>query len=88
MGVGFGKGSHWLSPEVNLLSFGPRHYLETGAQYAFDIKQNDENNESSPGLRFAYRLQGDKGLTLRVTANIFFSIDPMFIPTIGLGYTF
>jgi len=28
MGVGFGYGSHWLAPEISLLSFGPKHFLE------------------------------------------------------------
>jgi len=50
MGVGFGYGSHWLAPEISLLSFGPKHFLETGAQYAFDINQDDEYNDNSPGL--------------------------------------
>jgi len=49
MGVGFGYGSHWLAPEISLLSFGPKHFLETGAQYAFDINQDDEYNDNSPG---------------------------------------
>ena len=88
MGIGFGQGSHWLSPEVGLLSFGPKHFLDTGVMYVLDIKQDGEDKESSPGLRLSYRLQGNKGLTLRANANFYFNIDPIFIPTIGLGYTF
>ena len=88
MGIGFGQGSHWLVPEIDLLSFGPRHFLETGVQYAFGIPQDSEDSESSPGLRLAYRLQGNKGITFRATANVFFNMDPVLIPTIGIGYSF
>ena len=88
MGIGFGHGSHWMVPKINLLSFGPRHFLEMGALYAFGITKENEDNENSPGLRLAYRLQGNKGITFRATANIFFNIDPVLIPTIGIGYSF
>ena len=86
MGVGFGTGSHWLTPEISLTAFGPRHFLETGAQYLFELKYDDDP-ENSPGLRLAYRLQGKKGITFRATANFMFNIDPVFIPTIGIGYS-
>lgn len=88
MGVGFGYGSHWLAPEAGLLFFGPKHFLETGVMYAFEIDPEGEDAENSPALRVAYRLQGKKGLTLRATANVFFDIDPVFVPAIGLGYVF
>jgi len=88
MGIGFGHGSHWLVPEIGLLSFGPRHFLESGVEYAFGISQGDDFNESSPGIRLAYRFQGNHGITFRATANAFFNIDPVLIPTIGIGYSF
>ncbi len=88
MGVGFGTGSHWLTPEISLIAFGPRHFLETGAQYLFEVGQHDGDPENSPGLRLAYRFQGNKGITLRATVNIFFNIDPLVVPTIGMGYSF
>ena len=85
MGTGFGTGSHWLAPEVNLLSFGPRNYLESGMLYVLNISKNSETMENSPGLRLAYRHQGNKGLVLRVTFNYVFSIDPPFLPALGIG---
>ena len=89
MGIGFGHGSHWLAPEISLLSFGPRHFVETGVLYVFNFNPDPESNENqSPGLRLAYRFQGKKGLTFRATANAIFNFDPIFIPTIGLGYSF
>ncbi len=89
MGVGFGNGSHWLAPEISLLSFGPKHFVETGVLYVFSLTPDPEENENqSPGLRLAYRFQAKKGLTFRATANAIFNIDPIFMPTIGLGYSF
>ncbi len=92
MGVGFGYGSHWLAPEAGLIFFGPTHFLETGVMYAFQIgadgSADEEDSENSPGLRLAYRYQTKKGLTLRATANFFFNIDPVFIPALGVGYSF
>ena len=29
MGTGFGYGAHWIAPEINLTSFGPKHFFET-----------------------------------------------------------
>lgn len=83
MGTGFGYGSHWLKVETSLLSFGPRNFLETGVQFVYGI-----NDDSSPGLKIAYRFQGSNGITLRVAANILFNLDPVFMPTIGIGYSF
>ncbi|KAA3631926.1 MAG: hypothetical protein DWQ02_15600 [Bacteroidetes bacterium] len=88
MGVGFGHGSHWLAPEAGLLFFGPKHFLETGVMYAFEMGSEGESKENSPGLRFAYRFQSNKGSILRATANIFFDIDPIFVPAFGVGYNF
>ena len=51
-------------------------------------KTDREGNENSPGFRIAYRLQGNKGITLRATAIVFFNLDPVLIPTIGIGYSF
>jgi len=91
MGVGFGFGSHWIVPEVNLVSFGPNHFLETGIIYAIGIPFVDDEPEyrvSSAGMRIAYRYQTNKGFILRATGNIYFNIDPIFVPAIGVGYAF
>ena len=89
MGVGFGYGSHWVAPEMDLLLFGPRNFLETGVQYYYSINPDSEaESNSSPALRIAYRFQGDNRWTLRSTANFIFEIDPIFIPSIGIGYSF
>lgn len=89
MGIGFGYGSQWLAPELSLLSFGPKHFLETGVLYVFTLKPDPEYNEdNSPGIRLAYRFQAKNGLTFRATANAIFNIDPIFMPSIGLGYSF
>lgn len=88
MGVGFGYGSHWIAPEAGLLFFGPKHFLETGVMYAFEMGSDGEYTENSPGLRIAYRFQSKKGLILRATANLFFNIDPVFVPAFGAGYSF
>ncbi|MFA8437268.1 MAG: hypothetical protein ACEPOZ_22400 [Marinifilaceae bacterium] len=83
MGVGFGHGSDWLKFETSLLSYGPRHFLETGAQYIYGL-----NDDSSPGLKLGYRFMGKKGLTFAITANVLFTIDPVVLPTVGIGYSF
>jgi hypothetical protein len=88
MGIGFGYGSHWIIPEANLQFFGPKHFLETGVQYAFGLDENDEEANSSPGIKIAYRLQGKKGFYFRATAGFLFLIDPVFIPAVGIGYSF
>ena len=90
LGVGFGGGSHWLAPELGFLFLGPKHYLETGLQYVFDVVEGDEEEDSnsSPCIRIAYRLQGSKGFTFRASANFLFDFDPFFLPEIGIGYTF
>lgn len=90
MGVGFGYGAHWIEPEANLLLFGPRHFLEAGIIYAFNLISGDEeaDSNSSPGFRFAYKIQGKKGFTLRASANFLFDIDPVFVPEVGVGYSF
>jgi hypothetical protein len=93
MGIGFGEGSHWIVVDAGILCFGPRHFLETGIQYAFALGYDAENSEegedgSSPGLRFAYRLQGNKGLAFRATIDVFFNIDPYIMPALGIGYSF
>ena len=93
MGIGFGHGSHWLIADAGILCFGPKHFLETGVQYAFGLVNGDESDEgglegSSPGLRFAYRLQGSKGLAFRAAVDVFFNIDPYIMPALGIGYSF
>jgi len=93
MGTGFGWGAHWLVPEVGILAFGPKHFLETGIQYAFDISEYNEDveiygREHSFGVRLAYRYQTNAGFNVRVTANGYFTVDPIFIPTLGIGYSF
>jgi len=93
MGIGFGHGSHWIVVDASILCFGPKHFFETGAQYAFELGQggessDEENSDSSAGLRFAYRLQGNKGLAFRATIDVFFKYDPVIWPTFGIGYSF
>jgi len=89
MGIGFGYGSHWLAPEMSLLSFGSKHFLETGVMFVISLNPDPDYNENySPGIRFAYRIQGKKGFTFRATTNFIFNIDPVFIPSIGFGYSF
>ena len=90
LGVGFGHGSHWIIPEANLKIFGPKHFLETGLQYAIGISDGDvdpedeeELDSQSPGLRLAYRYQAARGFTLRLTVNSFFLFDPPILPNIG-----
>ncbi len=83
MGTGFGYGSHWLRIESGLLSFGPRHYLETGIQYIIGI-----NDDSSPGLKLAYRFRCKNGITFYAATNFLFNIDPVFLPSVGVGYSF
>lgn len=91
LGVGFGEGSQWLAPEANLMFFGPKHFLETGIMYALALGSEDSEEDSegsSPGVRIAYRIQWTKGFTFRASANVFFNIDPVFLPEIGIGYAF
>lgn len=83
MGTGFGYGSHWVNVEAGVHAFGPRHFLEAGVQFISGI-----NDDSSGGLKVAYRFQGKKGLTFKVTANAIFNIDPIFVPVFGIGYSF
>ena len=89
LGVGFAYGSHWLAPEINLLSFGPKHFLESGIQYAYYINSDPESDDNhSPGLRLAYKYQSESGVIFRLAMTFFFNIDPIIFPTIGLGYAF
>lgn len=93
MGTGFGWGTHWIVPEIGILAFGPKHFLEASAEFAFDVTPSNEDiemygRENSPGVRLAYRLQTHSGFSFRVTANSYFNIDPIFVPTIGVGFAF
>jgi hypothetical protein len=93
MGTGFGSGMHWIVPEIGILSYGPKHFLETSFQFAMDITPTNEDNEEygpqhSIGARIAYKLQSKGGFNFRVNSNIYFGIDPIFFPTLGLGYSF
>lgn len=94
MGLGFGYGSHWIAPEFGGMFFGPKHFMESGIQLVINVDKQelDQPDEMeariSPGIRLAYRYQAFNGLTLRATANAVFLIDPIFIPTIGIGYSF
>lgn len=96
MGVGFGYGSHFIAPEVNLLLFGPRHHMEIGALYIFNIYTNEDgedsspeyDEDSSPGARIAYRFQARNGVCFRVNIGVFPNIDPLIFPAIGVGYAF
>lgn len=84
MGTGFGHGSHWLGVKSGVLAFGPKHFLETGIQYVFALTDDD----SSFGVQLAYRFVSKKGLSFRAATNLLFNFDPIFIPTLGIGYTF
>lgn len=91
MGIGFGEDSHWVSPEVGGVFFGPKHNLETGNFYAFRFSPDAddwESEDSSFVMNTAYRLETKKGIIFKLTANILPGIDPIFIPTIGVGYAF
>ena len=93
MGIGFGSGSHWIVFDAGILCFGPKHFLETGVQYSFELGEKNEDSENddsdnTAGLRFAYRLQGNKGLAFRATIDVFFNYDPVIWPTLGIGYSF
>ncbi|PLX05446.1 MAG: hypothetical protein C0598_14670 [Marinilabiliales bacterium] len=90
MGTGFGYGMHWIAPEINLFSFGPKHYLETGILYSFSIYQSEPESDSdhSPGLRIAYRYQSGKGFIFRFNMYALLLTDPPVFPTIGLGWAF
>lgn len=93
MGLGFGWGAHGIAPEFGVMAFGPKHFMETGFQFVFDISKQSKDAEeeggfTSPGIRLAYRFQSNKGFIFRATANAYFNIDPIFIPTIGFGYSF
>lgn len=83
MGTGFGYGSHWLEVETSLLSFGPRHFLETGALFIYGI-----NDDSSPGIKLAYRFQSKIGITFTANTYALFNIDPVIMPALGIGYSF
>ena len=96
IGTGFGHGSQWLLAKSSLLSFGPKHFLETGVQYLYSLSkeedQEEENesndDESSFGLRFAYRYISNKGISLSATMNFLFNVDPVVMPALAVGYTF
>jgi len=90
MGTGFGCGSHWVAPEINLFSFGPRHFLETGILYSISIYNSDNEGDSdnSLGIRVAYRYQAPKGFLFRASLLALFATDPPVFPTIGIGYSF
>ncbi len=90
MGTGFGFGTHWLAPEINFISFGPKHFLETGIQYAFCLTKSEAegDSDSSPGIRIAYRYQTPKGFIFRTSLNAYFMMDPPVFPAIGIGYAF
>lgn len=93
MGIGFGHGSHWIVFDAGILCFGPKHFFETGVQYSLELKEENEDSDNddsdnSAGLRFAYRLQGNKGLAFRATIDVFFNYDPVIWPTFGIGYSF
>ncbi len=83
MGTGFGYGSNWIAGEAGGLFFGPKHFLDTALLLVVGI-----DDDSSPGIRVAYRLLGEKGFTFRASANFYMNIDPIFVPSIGIGYTF
>ncbi len=90
MGTGFGYGMHWIAPEINLFSFGPKHFFETGIQYMFCLSKSDSDadSDSSLGLRIAYRYQTSKGFIFRAGLYAHLAVDPPIFPTIGFGYAF
>ncbi|WMN11908.1 hypothetical protein QYS49_31735 [Marivirga salinae] len=90
MGTGFGYGTHWIAPEINLFSFGPKHFLETGIQYAiaFSNSEPEADSDSSLGIKVAYRYQGSKGFIFRTSLYAHLGVDPPVFPTIGFGYAF
>jgi len=83
MGTGFGYGSNWIKAETSLLSFGPKHFLETGVLFIYGI-----DDDSSPGIKLAYRFRSKTGITLTADAYVLFNIDPAFMPALGIGYSF
>lgn len=83
LGTGFGSGSQGAQIEANLGWFGHKHFLETGAEIVFGFEE-----DISPGLKLAYRYQGERGFTIRVAVNILANIDPPVLPTVGIGYAF
>lgn len=93
MGTGFGWGTHWVVPEIGILAFGPRHFLESGLEFCIDISPYDEVVEEygrnhSPGIRIAYKYQTEYGICFRVCSNFYFMMDPIIVPTVGLGIAF
>ena len=89
MGTGFGFGAHWIAPELSILSFGPKHYLETGLSFAFPMYEGENlTDEASPGLRLSYRYQTRNKLFYRISIQAYFALDPPVLPALGLGWNF
>jgi hypothetical protein len=89
MGTGFGFGAHWIAPELSILSFGPKHYLETGLSFAIPLYEGENlTDEASPGLRLGYRYQTRKKLFYRISIQAYFALDPPVLPAFGLGWNF
>ncbi|MCF7824932.1 MAG: hypothetical protein K9N35_12280 [Candidatus Marinimicrobia bacterium] len=91
MGVGFAYGATGFAPEINVLLFGPKHFLEVGGLMIIDMEDDDpeEGAEiSSPGLRTSYRYELPSGLSVGSSLLLLLDIDPPVVPTLYLGYSF
>lgn len=94
LGIGFGWGAHWIVPNFKALFFGPKHFLELGGLFAFDISgQEDKESENwdpdqGPGVKLAYRYQTKGGFIIRASANFVYGIDPPVVPAVGIGFAF
>ena len=81
IGTGFGFGSNGVKAAVGLLSYGPKHFLETSVLY---LSGFDE--ESSIGGKLGYRYQTKKRLQLLANIYLLSNVDPFIMPSLGIGF--
>lgn len=81
IGTGFGYGSNGIKVEAGLLSFGPKHFLETSTLY---LSGFDEGG--SIGGKLGYRYQTNKRLILLASVYFLTNVDPPVIPSLGIGF--
>ena len=81
IGTGFGFGSNGVKAEVGLLSYGPKHFLETSVLYLSGF-----DDGGSIGGKLGYRYQTKKRLQLLANIYLMSNVDPFIMPTLGIGY--
>ncbi len=81
IGTGFGHGSYGVKVEAGLLSFGPKHFLETSVLYLSGF-----DDGGSIGGKLGYRYQTKKRLQLLANIYPLSNVDPFIMPSLGIGY--